>query len=109
MNDLISKQALKEDLLKRGFYPVIVKCALENAPAVDAVVLPCKIGDTVWGIAEQFGRIKAREGVVPQMYFGENMEIVIIVKNVATGLWGKKIFAAKEECERAIRERKENG
>ena len=34
MDDLISKQALKEDLLKRGFFPVIVKCALENAPAV---------------------------------------------------------------------------
>ena len=37
MADLISKQALKEDLLKRGFYPVIVKCALEAAPIVDAV------------------------------------------------------------------------
>ena len=36
MDDLISKQALKEDLLKRGFYPVIVKRALEDAPAVDA-------------------------------------------------------------------------
>ena len=37
MNDLINKQALKEDLLKRGFYPVIVKCALRDAPVVDAV------------------------------------------------------------------------
>ena len=43
MDELISKQALKEDLLKRGFYPVIVKCALEDAPAVDAVeVVRCK-------------------------------------------------------------------
>lgn len=37
MDDLIRRSALKEDLLKRGFYPVIVKCALEAAPVVDAV------------------------------------------------------------------------
>ena len=35
MNDLISRSALKQDLLNRGFYPVIVKCALEAAPTVD--------------------------------------------------------------------------
>lgn len=37
MNDLISRSALKQDLLARGFWPVIVKCAVEAAPAVDAV------------------------------------------------------------------------
>lgn len=37
MNDLISRSALKRDLINRGFFPVIVKCALEAAPAVDAV------------------------------------------------------------------------
>ena len=43
MNDLISKSALKQDLLKRSFYPVIVKHALEDAPTVDAVeVVRCK-------------------------------------------------------------------
>lgn len=36
-NDLISRSALKKALLDRGFYPAIVKAALENAPAVDAV------------------------------------------------------------------------
>lgn len=34
-NDLISRSALKKDLLDRSFFPVIVKNALENAPAVD--------------------------------------------------------------------------
>ena len=38
-NDLISRSALKKDLLDRSFFPVIIKNALENAPAVDAVVL----------------------------------------------------------------------
>lgn len=36
-NDLISRSALKSALLERSFYPAIVKAALENAPAVDAV------------------------------------------------------------------------
>lgn len=42
-NDLISRSALKKDLLDRSFFPAIVKAALENAPAVDAVeVVRCK-------------------------------------------------------------------
>lgn len=41
--DLISRSALKKDLLDRSFFPVIVKNALENAPTVDAVeVVRCK-------------------------------------------------------------------
>ena len=42
-NDLISRSALKKTLFDRSFYPAIVKNALENAPAVDAVpVVRCK-------------------------------------------------------------------
>jgi hypothetical protein len=42
-NDLISRSALKKALLDRSFFPAIVKAALENAPAVDAVeVVRCK-------------------------------------------------------------------
>ena len=42
-NDLISRSALKKALLERSFFPAIVKAALENAPAVDAVeVVRCK-------------------------------------------------------------------
>lgn len=39
-NDLISRSALKKDLLNRSFFPSIVKAALEKAPAIDAVELP---------------------------------------------------------------------
>ena len=42
-NDLISRSALKKALLDKSFYPVIVKNALENAPAVEAVeVVRCR-------------------------------------------------------------------
>ena len=31
----IDADALKQDLLKKGFYPAIVKCALEAAPTIE--------------------------------------------------------------------------
>ena len=43
MAEYIDKEALKEALLERGFYPAIVKGVLEKAPTVDAVeVVRCK-------------------------------------------------------------------
>ena len=39
----IDAEALKKDLLRRGFYPAIVKTAIERAPAADvAEVVRCK-------------------------------------------------------------------
>lgn len=43
MDDLIYRDELKQTLLGLGFYPAIVKSALEKAQAVDAVpVVRCK-------------------------------------------------------------------
>lgn len=40
---LIDADALKKSLLEKGFYPAIVKRAIEDAPTVDAVeVVMCK-------------------------------------------------------------------
>ena len=39
MPDLIQRDGLKQTLLDLGFYPAIVKSALEKAPTVDAVVV----------------------------------------------------------------------
>lgn len=51
-NDLISRSALKKDLLDRSFFPAIVKTALEKAPAVDAVeVVRCK--DCKWALPNE--------------------------------------------------------
>ena len=47
MPDLIHRDGLKQTLLDLGFYPAIVKSALEKAPTVDAVpVVRCK--DCKW-------------------------------------------------------------
>ena len=43
MPDLIHRDGLKQTLLDLGFYPAIVKSALEKAPTIDAVeVVRCK-------------------------------------------------------------------
>ena len=49
MPDLIRREGLKQTLLDLGFYPAIVKSALEKAPTIDAVEVvrckDCKYGD----------------------------------------------------------------
>ena len=69
------------------------------------MIIPCRLGDKVWAIRNYSGHKKAIEGKVSEMYFIEEMTLVIVVKNVARGRWGKTIFATREECERAINER----
>ena len=74
-----------------------------EALAADTVLLPCKIGDVVWGIKKynHNGR-RVKQGIVQQMYFGDEMQLCISVKNVCRGIWGKNIFATKEEAEAAL-------
>lgn len=41
--ELIDREALRKVFLERGFYPVFVKAALNQAPVIDAVpVVRCK-------------------------------------------------------------------
>ena len=43
MDDLISRQAFKEECLKAGFFPAQIAAALKRTPAVDAAeVVRCK-------------------------------------------------------------------
>ena len=80
----------------------ITRRLIENAPTVDAVVLPCKMGDIVWGIQKHIRGQQAKQGVVNQMYFGDDMRLCICVKNVCRGEWGKNVFTTKEEAEAAL-------
>lgn len=65
-------------------------------------VLPCKLGDTVWGIKRcHLGNV-VKQGEVYQMYFGEDMRLCICVKNVCRGEWGVNVFGTKKEAEEAV-------
>ena len=67
------------------------------------IKLPCKIGDTVYGIRRYQDRI-VKAGTVSEMYFNQNMKLVIVIKNLCRGGWGKNIFRTKEEAEAALKE-----
>ena len=68
----------------------------------DSVVLPCKIGDSVWSIRSYRGQKHPTKGVVSEMFFNSAMQLVIVVSRVARGLWGEAVFATQEEAENAI-------
>lgn len=75
---------------------------IEKISPVNAVELPCKIGDEVWGLKLYRDARIPKKGVVHQMYFGEDMTLCICVKKVCRGQWGRNIFATREEAEAAI-------
>ena len=68
------------------------------------VVLPCKVGDTVFGLNRHHKRGSyVMEGEVKEMYFAEeDMRLCIVVKGACRGEWGKVIFGTREEAERAL-------
>jgi len=78
---------------------------INQATSVDAVDIPCKMGDVVWGIKKYCHGQQVKQGTVHQMFFGDDMRLCICVKNVCRGEWGKNVFATKEEAEAALAER----
>lgn len=66
------------------------------------ITLPCKIGDTVYGIRRYQDRI-VKSGTVSEMFYNQNMELIIAIKNVCRGCWGKQIFGTREEAEAALK------
>ena len=73
-----------------------------EAPTIDAVELPCKIGDTVYIARRYKCHKRPRKGVVSEMFFTYDMELCIVVKGVARGKWGVDVFATYEEAEAQI-------
>lgn len=87
-------------------YFASMKCVDERVAdylaANGVTVLPCKLGDTAWGIKRcNLGNV-VKQGEVYQMYFGEDMRLCICVKNVCRGEWGVNVFGTKEEAEEAV-------
>lgn len=68
-------------------------------------ILPCKMGDEVWGIKSfNNGGKRVKKGIVHQMFYGENMKLCIAVKGVCRGVWNEKVFASEEDARRALEE-----
>lgn len=71
------------------------------------VSLPCRIGDEAWCIRGVGDNIYIKNGIVGEMFFNSKMELVISVKHILKGKWGKEIFGTKAEAEEAARGMKE--
>ena len=67
------------------------------------IELPCKIGDTVYGIRRWHGTKIAKAGTVSEMFYTQEGKLMIVVKYVCRGHWGKQIFATLEEAEAALK------
>ena len=66
------------------------------------IELPCKIGDTVYGIRRYQDRI-VKAGTVSEMFYNRDGELIIAIKNVCRGCWGRQIFGTYEEAEAALK------
>ena len=66
------------------------------------ITLPCKIGDTVYGIRRYQDRI-VKAGTVSEMFCNRDGELIIAIKNVCRGCWGRQIFGTREEAEAALK------
>lgn len=63
---------------------------------------PCNIGDRVWAIRSYKGIKHPQEGVVSEMFFTKDMQLMIVVKHVARGIWGETVFGSYKEASEAI-------
>lgn len=118
MDDFISREAAVSILNAKADMAVCTNAKpyfhaaariIELLPKAKAVALPCRIGDRVWAIRNYKGILHPQEGIVSDMYFSSNMELVICVKNIARGIWGKTVFATEAEAYEEIGRRKGNG
>lgn len=75
------------------------------------IEIPCEIGDTVYAIRNYKGQRTIRSGIVSEIIVLPNMKLQIVVRGVARGQWGEKIFptfrAAKEALKRIPEKQKD--
>lgn len=70
------------------------------------VVLPCKVGDTVWRIVQD-GEPHITRDEVRDMYFADDMTLCVELvggRVTFTEKFGKTVFLRREEAEKALQE-----
>ena len=70
------------------------------------VVLPCKVGDTVWRIVRD-GEPHITRDEVRDMYFADDMTLCVELvggRVTFTEKFGKTVFLSREEAEKALKE-----
>lgn len=68
------------------------------------IELPCKIGDTVYGIRRYRDIRIVQSGIVSEMYFSQENRLIIVINHICRGYWGENIFGSFEEAKAALKE-----
>ena len=79
-----------------------------NAHDRMTVEIPCRVGDSVWIIANRGGHEFARPARVIRIEIDDKLRPVIYTKG-GFGLWGDKVFPDKLSADSALEMRKHNG
>ena len=67
--------------------------------------LPCRIGDKVFGLRRYGDQRLLKYGRVSQMYYDDEMNLVVCAHHVCRGIWGKDVFATEAEALEALAKR----
>ena len=94
-------------ILDEMWFSEVIEEFAEYLVNAGAVLMPCKVGDTVWCISRIGGQknLTVKSGPVREIYFTDGgMRPAIAVRGQCTGFWGERIFASKAEAEAALAE-----
>ena len=61
-----------------------------------------KRGEKAWCIRLYHSRKTASQGIISEIFFDRDMDIVYVVKGIGRGRFGEKVFKTKEEADRKI-------
>ena len=76
-----------------------------NTNGALSMSIPCKIGDEAWVIRNYKGTPRPQKGIVSEIYFTDDMELIFVVKHITRGRWMKAVFPTKEAAEEEISRR----
>ena len=91
------------DMSEVSTIPQLAKQSIENLPPVNAVELPCKVGDKIFEVY----RCKIYEQTVKGFTTSDRVELINCeTKNFYRFELGKKAFLTREEAEKALEDLK---
>ena len=75
----------------------------QDATGMYVFHIPCKIGDTVWGLRKRNGIPTPTKGKVSEIFFvGTDMRLCIVVSKIIRGTWGVNVFATEDEAKKVL-------
>ena len=71
-------------------------------------VCPFKIGDIAWILRDYKGHYIPQQGIVSEIRFSDDMRLMVTIKHIGRGEFGKKVFTTFEEAKESLKEENSN-